>query len=208
MNLINKKNAFTLVETMVAISVLMLAILGPLSIASSGIRNSAFAKDQVTAYYLAQEGIEIIRLERDSYSLSGKDISGDKWIFENPKTTKECRVTDMTSDYGCIVDIFAVLDGATSNAFDRCVKSDCSQATRSKSSRLYLTPNGNYTHDDSNGNTPSKFKRVLKITPYQFNDPNMLKEVKVSSTVTWTTSGGGEKSFTLTESIFNLYGQQ
>jgi len=62
---------FTLIETFVAISVLLLALVGPLTIATRGLTSAAFARDQVAAYYLAQEAVELIRNKRDNNFLSG-----------------------------------------------------------------------------------------------------------------------------------------
>jgi len=56
---------FTLIETLVAISVLVLSLSGPLSIASSALKSAYYARDQVAASYLAQEGVEFVRAIRD-----------------------------------------------------------------------------------------------------------------------------------------------
>ena len=59
MNIFNNKNnkGLTLVETLVAISVLLMAVVGPMVIYSKSITNTRYAGDQITAYYLAQEGM-------------------------------------------------------------------------------------------------------------------------------------------------------
>ncbi len=62
---------FTLIETLVAISVLLLSLAGPLAIASNALQSAHYARDEVTAYYLAQEGIEYVRAIRDQNYLSG-----------------------------------------------------------------------------------------------------------------------------------------
>ncbi len=64
-------HAFTLLETLVAISVLMMSLLGPFAIAQQSLRSAYYARDQVTAFYLAQEGIEFVRAVRDQNYLSG-----------------------------------------------------------------------------------------------------------------------------------------
>ena len=61
---------FTLVETFVAISILLLALVGPLTIASKGLISSTIAKDQTTAFYLAQDAVEYIRNTRDRNNLN------------------------------------------------------------------------------------------------------------------------------------------
>ena len=57
---------FTIVETLVAITILLVGVLGPLSIAANGIADGMFAKNQLTANYLAQEAIEMVINKRDS----------------------------------------------------------------------------------------------------------------------------------------------
>jgi Tfp pilus assembly protein PilV len=64
-----KNMGFTLVETLVSISIFSMAILGLLSILASGITNTTYAKQKMAADYLAQEGIECIRNTRDNYVL-------------------------------------------------------------------------------------------------------------------------------------------
>ena len=52
---------FTLVETLVAISIFTMSILALLVILTQGIANTNYAKHKITASYLAQEGIEYAR---------------------------------------------------------------------------------------------------------------------------------------------------
>ena len=60
------KRGFTIIETLVAITVLMIAIAGPLVIASKGLFGALASKDQMTATYLAQESIETLKNIRDN----------------------------------------------------------------------------------------------------------------------------------------------
>ena len=57
----NSNAGFTLIESLVAISILLLSISAPLTIASKGLASSFFARDQITAFYLAQDAVEYIR---------------------------------------------------------------------------------------------------------------------------------------------------
>jgi type II secretory pathway pseudopilin PulG len=52
---------FTLLETLVAVSVLMIAITATFTAAQSGLSAAIEAKDQVVAFYLAQEAVWDIR---------------------------------------------------------------------------------------------------------------------------------------------------
>lgn len=79
-----QKRGFTLVETLVAITVLLLVVIGPITVAQRGIKSAYYANEQVTAVFLAQEAIEAIRELRDSQAL---DVyagdSADTWAWHN-----------------------------------------------------------------------------------------------------------------------------
>jgi type II secretory pathway pseudopilin PulG len=63
---------FTLVEALVAISLLMVAISSPMYIAQKGLSASMFARDQMTASFLAQDGIEAVKNIRDYMAINQK----------------------------------------------------------------------------------------------------------------------------------------
>lgn len=78
---------FTLLETLVAVAVLLMALLGPFTIAQQSLRSAYYARDQVTAYYLAQEGIEFMRAMRDENYLAGNDwLTGITACADSPCT--------------------------------------------------------------------------------------------------------------------------
>jgi prepilin-type N-terminal cleavage/methylation domain-containing protein len=86
---------FTLVETMVAIVILVLSVMGPLIAADRAIVAAETARDQLIASYLAQEGIEYMRAVRDDYYLSayqqgGPTISTTAWADFLNGTLKSC----------------------------------------------------------------------------------------------------------------------
>lgn len=54
-----------MIESLVAITIMMLAITGVATAIQTGISSYIFSKDQVIAFYLAQEGFEQIRNIRD-----------------------------------------------------------------------------------------------------------------------------------------------
>ncbi len=72
----NQHQGFTLVETLVAITILLIGVLGPLNIAARGIADGLYARNQISANYLAQEAIELIINKRNA------NISGDNlgWL--------------------------------------------------------------------------------------------------------------------------------
>lgn len=66
-----KRNGFTLIETLVAISLLALAIVAPMSLTTQSLSSAYYARDQMTAFHLAQEALESVRAARDENILSG-----------------------------------------------------------------------------------------------------------------------------------------
>ncbi len=69
----SQQKAFTLVETLVAIAILMVAVAGPLTIANKAYRASIDARNQTIAYNLAQEGLEYLNYEKNNDSWYKKD---------------------------------------------------------------------------------------------------------------------------------------
>lgn len=131
---------FTLVETLVAISILVMVIVGPMTIAQKGIQNAYFANDQVTAVFLAQEAIEGIRGLRDELALEayggGTVVTAD-WI-----------PTGCDGSPGC-----AFLRG-NSTPFQTC-------GTGNDHCVLHTDSNGLYSH--SLGDPVSPFTRTVTI---------------------------------------------
>jgi prepilin-type N-terminal cleavage/methylation domain-containing protein len=68
-----KQNGFTLVETLVAITILVVVISAAFGAAQNGISLSTFSKNQIIAFYLASEGVEQIRNMRDENGLKGQN---------------------------------------------------------------------------------------------------------------------------------------
>ena len=96
-----QKKGFTLIETLIAITVLLIAIVAPMSLASEGILAARLAQDQIVAFYLAQEGVEAVRNLRDQNKLLNQPmLSG---------SLTPCIVTDLTAppetaDPGCAIE--------------------------------------------------------------------------------------------------------
>lgn len=57
----NRNCGFSLLETTVAVAILVAAVIGPLTLASSSIKSSSQAKNNLAAAGLAQEGVELMR---------------------------------------------------------------------------------------------------------------------------------------------------
>lgn len=67
----SRKRGFTLVETLVALTVLTVGISASLTLISHSLKTASYYQNQTTAFYLAVEGIEFIRNWRDNNFIQG-----------------------------------------------------------------------------------------------------------------------------------------
>lgn len=66
-----KMPAFSLVEIMVIISIVLVGMLGVLSLLVQNMQAQTINRSRFIAYQMAQEGIEIVRATRDLYAVNG-----------------------------------------------------------------------------------------------------------------------------------------
>lgn len=62
----DSQKGMTLIETLVAITILSVAIVAPMSLTMQSLASAYYARDQIVASNLAQEAIESVRAARDS----------------------------------------------------------------------------------------------------------------------------------------------
>jgi len=70
---LSTRRGFTIVEALVAITIMLVSITGPLTIISKTLSYARFARDEITAFYLAQDAVEFIRNTRDNNLIAGND---------------------------------------------------------------------------------------------------------------------------------------
>jgi Tfp pilus assembly protein PilV len=96
------------VETFVAVTILIFAIVGPMTIAARGMQSAFFARERLTAVYLAQEGIELVRERRDEAALNGQSwlanfpgacFSGSGCGIDTRNNTRTCSSQSCTLNY-------------------------------------------------------------------------------------------------------------
>lgn len=79
---------FTLIETLVAITILLVGVIGPLTLAARGISDGLYAQNELTATLLAQEAIEVIINRRNSNTLDSERATFDG-IFDSVGATDQ-----------------------------------------------------------------------------------------------------------------------
>ena len=65
-NKLKLKKAFTLIETLVAVTILSAAVAGPMALSIKSIGSASVSQDQLVAFYLGQEVMEYVRNIRDT----------------------------------------------------------------------------------------------------------------------------------------------
>jgi len=182
---------YSLIEVLVAIAVLMLSIVGPLSIASKSLQTSYYAREQATALFLAQEGIEIFTTARNDAVIAAfkaGDPSGSWDDFYDPIDGTCLDVSDGGSGDGCNMDFSGAVEDCST--IENCV--------------LYFEPSRElpYALDAGGSAEESKYTRVIKI-----DKDSAINAVKITSEVSWGTIlfGGTSNSVVLTAALYSLY---
>lgn len=172
-------SGFSLVEVLVSITIMLLVIVGPLQIIARSINSTNFATEQVNAWFLAQEGIELAQKGRDDLVLGDfKDQIRGESNEPNPMSEFLSEYATCFTADGCGLNIG---DGTTLPAPVTCgVLSNC---------RLYLTAptdsdRSSYQHAVS-GNTITPYTRVVIMERVPAS--GTVREIKVTSRVTWRT---------------------
>ncbi len=81
-----REEGFTLLETLVAVSIVTIAIVAPMSLASQSLTASYYARDQLIASQLAQEAIEVVRHIRDGNILALNSTDPTRDVFSTSVT--------------------------------------------------------------------------------------------------------------------------
>lgn len=198
----NTKKGFTLIEALVAISILMIAIASPMLLAQKSLSSANLSKDQMIATFLAQDAIEAVKNTRDE---TAKNPNATDWLDK----LEPC----VCSNEGekCIFDV------QTTN-LDSSVKF-CNIDTTNKSVMPGSNPNNelkiSYIQDqdtkkfikyDYNTNIGtdselSKFTRYISIKKTNFPEVKG-NEAIVQVRVTWNSTLGTQK-IDLEDFIYN-----
>lgn len=107
---------FTLVETLVAISILLVVVVGPLTVAQKGVQNAYYANEQMMSIFYAQEALEAVRRVRD-------DVALDAYAAGGGDTSDWIENVHSSCTGGCTLAYDA---SASGNPFSSCSGGSCS----------------------------------------------------------------------------------
>ncbi len=178
---------FTLIETLVAIAIIMVAITGPFVATENSISAVTVAHDKNIAIFLAQEGIEYVHTIRDKVYIkecfSSSGVNCNNWwnIFTTGSGYDVLKCSALTS---CALDItksqYSSIPPFVSGTLSSCTIGTGGQ--NGVCDQLYLTSAYAYTTSPAR-NTPTIFFRKIVITRINANS------IKVNVTITWRNHG-------------------
>ncbi len=170
----SKPAGFTIIESLVAIAVLVTAITGAMSAVQTGIASYTFSKDQITAFYLAQEAVEQIRNIRDENRLKNRN-----WLYGITQSSSDpCYFGKACMVEPIVTDTATTCSGGVGN---------CPVLRQSPTSGLY---------GYSSSWTPTKFTRQITLTSINAD------EIVVTVKVNWGKSGIN-REFEAQENLLN-----
>jgi prepilin-type N-terminal cleavage/methylation domain-containing protein len=179
-----RNQGFTLVETMVAIALLAVALVGPYVAVQNAVQGSYVARDQLVASQLAQEGVEYIRSIRDNNYHNGRN-----WLFGFADAQRDACYGGNPSNNYCIVDPTQGDFNTTASAMQEVTTGTTTVPA------LKVSANGLYNHQTSGG-PDTRFKRLVQVQTIS------ATEVRIIVHVVWTTSGK-TYVFTVTDGLNN-----
>lgn len=196
---------FTLLETLVAVAVLLAAIVGPVALIGHALSSGSFSKNSVIAHNLAQEGIELFRAIRDNNVLCAKQGGATEWNTDphpggGPPTLRDYYTVGVlrTTTLAC---------GASSINTPRPTNRNSSTCA----TPILLNASGVYNYISG---TPTIFSRCMRVcsppdvppcsAPLDVDPPLIPSsdQMEIVSTVSWQ-ERGAQKSVILTDRLYN-----
>ena len=182
----NKFNmGFTLVESLVSISILSLSIAATFTAVQVGLKSSIYAKDEVTAFYLTQEAMEFIKNTRDTNALYSLNGTVTNWLTG-------LVVTSGGASGPCDYSKVCTIDSQQN------LITNCSSGTGTCPVLNRNTSTGAYSYATGANQVATTYRREIKLATVA----NNTNEVLVTITTSWM-SGAASRSFQITQSLYN-----
>ncbi len=192
---LKKKKGYSLVEVLVATSILLIATLGPMTIAHRGLQAARFGVEQSMATFLAQEGIEAVVAARNNSiiaAIAADDLS-QSWDWTENSTNPG--ISNCFAGTGCNM---GFANQSAVNNFVNCASiANCT---------MYYHDGWNIPYrevQDATVGEDTQFMRVITL-----NEVTADQEVRITSTVYWDsnlTGGTDREEVVLHSAVFNLY---
>ncbi len=204
-----KNKGFTILETLVAITIILLAITGPLDIIAHSLKASYYSRDEVTAFYLAQEAIEYARNQRDNNELDpNATVSGWlKGVTGNADGAECLNDAGTAATHRCVL----VQDSSGNYTYQTCLGSSCLSDNNTYAMKKFINTGVYGASSGSSGDLEdTNFTREIYFT--KVVDGSVVgadatgqtrNEIVATVNVYWTNNFGSDNKFTLSSHLFN-----
>ena len=186
------QSGFTLVETIVAILILILTVGALLTLTAGGFFTIRYIKNDIAATNLLQESLEYIRNTRDTAAQSG--IPWEEW--SQTYINNGC-----TSKNGCIVNPYAIKPEVRVVACDN----DCPYMTFFPGPNFYSYPVDNIFGPSIDQPYETSFVRTIRMQVVDSQTTDTRPTLAITASIQWM-NGTNRKSVTqsLTLTPWNL----
>lgn len=177
MNMKNANKGQIMLESIVAISVIIIALLGIFDLLSRSLSVNRVAGNQYVAANLASEGIEVVKNIIDNNAIQGSAWNNglNEGIYEISYDNASIGAPEL-------------IDSNPDNCAPAYIRQNAQLLTFEPSTGIY----------DYGLSTPTIFKRAVCIKSLSSGD-----ELKINSIVTWTTRGDANLEINLEDHFFN-----
>lgn len=160
------RRGFTLIETLIAVTILAIAVAGPMYAASRALVAAQNSNHQLTASLLAQEALERVRQLRDDKYLASSNSPGTAWTnFRN-------MISACQSPSKCPIDVF----GVRTDALASC--SSCTALRLDAATKRYSQSTGDVT----------PYTRTIQVEDVGDGAGSVVGQ-KITARVDWTFRG-------------------
>lgn len=172
----NNQAGFTLIETLVAIAVLIVSLIGPMALVQRSLNSAAYTREQITAFFLGQDAMELLTNIRDNDTKNG--TSGFTYARTN------CGGAN-----GCIMDTTVAPAPVPANAISPCASS-CPPMRKDSTGSFY---------GYNNSWDVSEYTRVVRVSQPNGNpDENLIEVI-----LTWEVPSGS-RSMTVSRIMYDF----
>lgn len=176
-----KEKGFTIVEVLISLTLFSIAVAGIITVSVQGGVTINAVKNRMTAEYLAQEGIELLRAKRDSRILTAP---GDFSIGWGDFITNDVPLCSGTNHCD--------IDALNPDTITSCLAGSCALRY------IDTGPLAGYYAHTANPDLYARYMTIDIITP---------SELKITSVVSWK-EGQSVQTSIATENIYNWYGKK
>jgi len=184
-----KNRSFTIVEIMIAMSIFTLVIGGSIVLINQTLVMISLAHQRLIAYYLAQEGIELVRNIRDNNWIQQQTDASYSWSFGFPIAAFNQNYSDHSLDFE--IDYDDVYNPGNSSGL-------------SSYTGKYLSLDSNgYNYNTSGSGTATPFMRWVRIGTENESDGSTY--IRIECHVKWK-ERGREHSIMVQDKLYDWYG--